>query len=112
MRYDRLVTFLLGSKVSVTTSNSNRAAVISGQGTVIGKVASVAPRSDRNRDYQVTMEFAEPCQSFWPSTTLSQARLFTITLVIESQNGIDFEVFSIRLSCKVYFGYFSSQHVV
>ncbi|KAF5530822.1 het-domain-containing protein [Fusarium phyllophilum] len=64
----QLITFLLGPKVSVNTSNRYRAAVISGQGTVLGKVTSVAPRSNRNRDFQVTMEFTKPYQSFWSST--------------------------------------------
>ncbi|KAF5715002.1 het-domain-containing protein [Fusarium mundagurra] len=64
----QLMTFLLGPKVSVKTSNSNRAAVISGQGTIIGKVTSVAPRSNRNRDFQVTLKFMKPYQSFWSST--------------------------------------------
>ncbi|KAF5609133.1 het-domain-containing protein [Fusarium pseudoanthophilum] len=65
--FHRLVTFLLGPKISVKTSNSNRAAVISGQGTVIGIVTSVASRSNRNRDFQVTMQFMQSYQSFWSS---------------------------------------------
>ncbi|KAI1019241.1 hypothetical protein LB503_009165 [Fusarium chuoi] len=64
----QLITFLVGPKVSVKTSNGNRAAVISGKGTIIGKVTSVAPRSNRNRDFQVTMEYMKPYQSFWSST--------------------------------------------
>ncbi|KAF5566803.1 het-domain-containing protein [Fusarium napiforme] len=65
----KLITFLLGSKVSVKTSNSNKAAVISGQGTIIGKVTSVAMRNNRNGDFRVTMEFTKPYECFSSSTT-------------------------------------------
>ncbi|EWG53266.1 hypothetical protein FVEG_17085 [Fusarium verticillioides 7600] len=62
----KLIAFLLGSKVSVKISNGNRAAVISGLGTIVGKVTSVGPRSNRNRDFQVTMEYTKPYQTLSP----------------------------------------------
>ncbi|KAF5632292.1 het-domain protein [Fusarium tjaetaba] len=65
----RLTTFLLGPKVSVKTSNSDRAAIISGQGTVLGKVTSVAPRRSRNRDFRVNMTYTTPFESFWRPTS-------------------------------------------
>ncbi|KAG5813341.1 hypothetical protein H9Q74_012760 [Fusarium xylarioides] len=65
----RLITFLLGPNVSVKTPNSDRAAVISGQGSIIGKVTSVAPKSTRNRDFQAIMEFAKPYETLWSSTS-------------------------------------------
>ncbi|KAF4448395.1 hypothetical protein F53441_8203 [Fusarium austroafricanum] len=67
--FSRLITFLLGTKVTAKTSNDSRTAVITGQGTVIGKVASVGPRSNKERDYRVTITFAEPFQTLWSSST-------------------------------------------
>jgi hypothetical protein len=67
--FRRLITFLLGPKATVKTSNSHKVAVISGKGFVIGKVASVAPRSNKDRDFRATMAFTGSFESAWPPST-------------------------------------------
>ncbi|KAF9768561.1 hypothetical protein IL306_014160 [Fusarium sp. DS 682] len=67
--FSRLITFLLGPKVTVKTTGSNKIAVISGKGVVIGKVASVGLRSNRDRNIPVIITYTEPFESVWPSDT-------------------------------------------